>query len=133
MRLSAKGEYSLLAMSDLSENYNEEFIKIEDISRRKKIPRKFLEQILLILNKAGYLKSKRGSNGGYKLTKKPSQIRVADIIRLIDGPLAPVGSVSEFFFTETPVQQSKGLLLLLKEVRDLVADKLEKTTFGDLI
>ena len=133
MRLSTKSEYACLALIDLSERANEGLVKIEDIARRKKIPKKYLEQILLMLNHAGYLRSKRGSDGGYRLSKKPGEISIAEIIRLMDGPLAPVGSVSKFFYDESPIEQSEKFIILLREIRDYISDKLEKTTFADLL
>ncbi|MFH1625834.1 MAG: Rrf2 family transcriptional regulator, partial [Pseudomonadota bacterium] len=83
MKLSTKSEYACLALVDLSENYNKGLIKTDDIAKRKDIPRKYLEQILLILKRSGYLRSKRGSEGGYKLSKPPAEISIAEIIRLM--------------------------------------------------
>ena len=133
MKLTTKSEYSLLALIDLSENYDKGFIKIKDISERKKIPKKYLEQILIILNRARYLKSERGVKGGYMLAKPPNKISVAEIVRLMDGAIAPVESVSKYFYSHTPIERNKRLLNLFKEIRDYLANKLEKTTFGDLV
>ena len=133
MKLSKKSEYACLALIDLSENYNKGLIKIEDISKRKKIPKKYLEQILLLLKGAGYLRSRRGSDGGYKLSKTPGEIYVAEILRLMDGALAPVESVSIYFYEHTPIESNKKLMGLFKDIRDYVVNKLETTTFADLI
>lgn len=133
MKLSTKSEYACLALIDLAENHHQSLVKIEDISLRKKIPQKFLEQILLTLKRGGYLKSKRGSKGGYQLAKKPSEISLAEIVRLMDGALAPVESVSEYFYESTPIEQNKPLLAVFKEIRDYIAQKMEKTTFANLI
>jgi len=133
MKLTTKSEYSLLALIDLSENYDKGFIKIKDISERKKIPKKYLEQILIILNRARYLKSERGVKGGYMLAKPPNKISVAEIVRLMDGAIAPVESVSKYFYSHTPIERNKRLLNLFKEIRDYLDNKLEKTTFGDLV
>lgn len=133
MKLSTKSEYACLALLELSRNYGKGLLKIEGISKSMKIPRKFLENILLILNRAGYLKSRRGPEGGYELAKKPSEINLAEIIRLLDGPLAPVGSVSKYFFSETPLMRSEELMKVFREIRDYIAGKMEKTTFADLI
>ncbi len=133
MKLSARGEYACLALIDLSKRFNQGYVKIENICDRNNIPRKFLEQILLVLNRAGYLSSKRGSSGGYMLKKNPSNICVAEIVRLMDGPLAPVGSASEHFFEHSPVENSEELLGLFRNVRNVVSDKLESVTFGDLL
>lgn len=133
MKLSKKTEYACLALIDLAENYGENILKIQEISLRKKIPKKYLEQILLLLKNSGYVESIRGATGGYKLIKKPSQITLAEIIRLIDGPLAPVGSVSKYFYEASPIEQSKKMMGLLKNIRDYISDMMETTTFADLI
>ncbi len=133
MKLSAKSEYACLALIDLSENYNKDLTRIEDISKRKKIPKKFLEQILLLLKRAGYLKSRRGAEGGYKLAKPPEKISVAEVIRLMDGALAPVESVSKYFYEKTPIEQNKQLINLMRNIRDYISNRLEGTTFADLI
>lgn len=133
MKLSKKTEYACLALIDLSESYGDKVVKIQDISLRGKIPKKYLEQILLLLKNSGYVESIRGVNGGYKLIKEPAQITLAEIIRLIDGPLAPVGSVSKYFYESTPIEQSKKMMGVLRNIRDYISDIMEKTTFADLI
>jgi len=133
MKLSTRSEYACLALIDLSENYNKGLVKIEEISKRKKIPKKYLEQILLILKRGGYLRSKRGKSGGYKLAKSPSEISIAEIIRLMDGALAPVESVSKYFYEYTPLEIHKPFIDLMKEIRNYISDKLEKTNFEDII
>ncbi len=133
MRLSTKSEYACLAIIDLSENFNKGLIKIESISKRKKIPKKYLEKILLLLKRAGYVKSKRGMGGGCKLSKSPDKISIAEIIRLMDGALAPVESVSKYFHEHTPIEKNKKLINLFREIRDYVSNKLEKTSFAVLI
>jgi len=133
MKLSTKSEYACLALIDLAENFNKDLVKIEDISKRKDIPKKYLEQILLLLNHAGYLHSKRGVDGGYKLSKHPGKISIAEIIRLMDGALAPVESVSKYFYEHTAIEKNKRLITIFKNIRDYISNKLEKTTFADLI
>jgi len=133
MRLSRKSEYACLALICLAENTEKVLVKTNEIARSKMIPRKYLEQILLLLNRAGYISSARGTGGGYKLAKKPAEITLAEIIRLIDGPLAPVDSVSRFFYKPSPVEQHAKLTAVFQEIRDLVSEKLEHTTFADLL
>ena len=132
MKLSTRSEYACLALIDLAEHYQQGLIKIRDICQRKDIPQKYLEQILLILKRSGFLRSKRGVDGGYRLAMPPGKITIAQIIRLMDGPIAPVDSVSRYFFDHRPIEKSKELQKLFKEIRDTVAHKLEKTTFADL-
>jgi len=133
MRLSRKSEYALLALVDLARRYEKGKAKIIEISKHNGIPKKYLEQIFLQLKGAGYVRSIRGADGGYELAKNPAEITVAEIIRLIDGPLASVGSASLYFFEHTPIERNEKLLRVFKEIRDIVADKLENTTLEQLI
>ena len=102
-------------------------------STRQGIPKKYLENILLILNRAGYLTSRRGLHGGYRLSKDPGSITVAQIVRLMDGALAPVQSASKHFYEHTPIERHKKLHKLMTDIRDMVAEKLENTSFKDLV
>ena len=133
MRLSRKGEYACLAMIDLAEHYHSRPVHITELAKRKGIPKKYLEQILLALKRAGYLRSTRGPGGGYKLAKPPRRISLANIIRLLDGPIAPVESVSKHFYEHTPVEANKGLTRVFKDIRDYAAKKLEHTYLSDLL
>ena len=133
MKLSLKSEYALLALIDLAENADGGYIKLVDICSRKNIPRKFLEQIFLVLKGAGFVKSRRGIDGGYMLALKPSAISLAQVVRLLDGALAASGSVSKYFYTETPIEQNAKLLSVFSEIRDYISEKMEKTTLDQLI
>jgi Rrf2 family cysteine metabolism transcriptional repressor len=133
MKLSKKSEYACLALIDLSQFYNQGFIKIEDICRRKNIPRKYLEQILLVLKGSGYIRTKRGVEGGYKLSKPPNQISLAEIVRLMDGALAPIESVSRYFYEPSPIEKHEPLLNIFRDIRDYIAHKMESTTLADVI
>jgi len=133
MRLSMKGEYASRAMLELSFRYNQGPLHIKDISEAQHIPERFLEQILLLLKRAGYLKSRKGHQGGYALARPPAEITVAEVIRVMDGPLAPIDCVSVMAHEVCPMEDSCGLRWLWKEVRDSVAQILERTTFGDLV
>lgn len=95
MKISTKGRYALMVMLDLATNNNGEFISLKDISKRQKISNKYLEQIVAMLNKAGYLQTARGNNGGYKLTKKPKEYIIGDILRATEGDLAPLNCLIE--------------------------------------
>jgi len=132
MKLSKKSEYACLALIYLSKNYKNGYVKIESIAEENNIPKKYLEQILLLLKGTGYVRSRRGSEGGYHLQKNPSEITLAEIIRLMDGALAPVESVSKYFYESTPIERSEKMLSLLQEIRDYIAKKLENTTFQEL-
>jgi Rrf2 family protein len=132
MRLSTKGEYASRAMLELAIHYAEGPRHIRDISSAQDIPERFLEQILLLLKRAGYLRSKKGPNGGYFLAKPPTRISVAEVIRVMDGPLAPIDCVSVTAREFCSRERFCGLKGLWKEVRDAIAQILERTTFEDL-
>lgn len=132
MRLSTKGEYASRAMLELSLHHKEGLLHIRTVSSRQDIPERFLEQILLLLKRAGYLRSKKGPHGGYYLAKPPAEISVAEIIRVMDGPLAPIDCVSVTAHEVCPRENYCGLRWLWKECRDVLAEILERTTFADL-
>jgi Rrf2 family cysteine metabolism transcriptional repressor len=131
MRLSRKGEYALRAMIYLSLNYKKDYIQIHEISEVEKIPEKFLEQILLELKNVGLLKSKRGVGGGYSLIKDPKEITLAYVIRVIDGPLAPLSCVSKWAYVSCPEEKNCGLYSIMLDVRNAIAKILEGITFAD--
>jgi Rrf2 family protein len=133
MRLSTKGEYASRAMLELALRHPQGGpVHIREISRAQNIPQEFLEQILLLLKRAGYLRSRKGPHGGYSLAKPPDQITVAEVIRVMDGPLAPIDCVSVMAHETCPMEATCGLRGLWKEVRDSVAAIMERTTFEDL-
>jgi Rrf2 family protein len=134
MKLTTKSEYACLALIELASRYNENgVIPANEIARNKNIPGKFLEQIMLTLKRGGLVVSRKGVDGGYRLNKPPAEISVAEVIRLMDGALAPVVSVSEYFYEPSPIEQSAELIKLFRDIRDYISDKLETTTFADLI
>jgi len=133
MRLSKKSQYACLALIDLAEHGDRGYVKTADIAKRKKIPLKFLEQIFLPLKQAGYVRSARGAGGGHALAKPADQISVAEILRLFDGPLAAVQSVSKHFYEHTPIERAPKLLGVFMDIRDYVAHKMETTRISDLI
>ncbi len=133
MRLSTKGEYASRAILELALHYEKRPLHIRDISKAQSIPQRFLEQILLQLKRAGYLRSRKGPAGGYTLAKPPSEITVAEVIRVMDGPLAPIDCVSITAYEVCPHERSCGLKGLWKEVRDAIAEILERTNFSDLV
>ncbi len=133
MKLSKRSEYACLALTCLAEGYGGVPIKMSEIVKRYNIPKKYLEQILLQLKNAGIVRSSRGSAGGYTLAKHPAQITLADIIRLIDGALAPVSSASIYYYEQTPLEQHARLLNIFKDIRDYSSNLLERTTFENLL
>ncbi|MGA3084456.1 MAG: Rrf2 family transcriptional regulator [Thermodesulfobacteriota bacterium] len=133
MKLSLKSEYAFLALYELSANYGKGLLKVENIASKYEMPAKFLEQILLQLKWAGIVKSKRGSNGGYALSKVPEKTKLADVIRLLDGPLASVSSVSIYFYERSPIEKIPKLKDMLLDIRNYTARKLENFTLKDLL
>jgi Rrf2 family protein len=119
-------------MLELSLHYGGKPLHIRDISKAQDIPRRFLEQILLQLKRAGYLRSRKGPAGGYYMSRPPDEITVAEVIRVMDGPLAPIDCVSVTAHEVCPHEASCGLKWLWKEVRDAVAEITERATFGEL-
>lgn len=133
--LSKKSQYAFKALTYLSEKYNEGPVLISEISRKKKIPLKFLENILLELKKADILDSKKGKGGGYFLKKSPDKIKVATIIRLINGPIAMLPCVSLYFYERCKNCNEKhcGLHDMMIEVRDATLNIVENRTLRDLM
>lgn len=120
-------------MIDLAINYGGKLLNSEEISQKNNIPHKYLEQILVQLKRAGYLKSKKGVGGGYSLSKPPDAIFLAEIVRLLDGALAPVNSVSKYYYEHSPIEKNAKLISLFQEIRNFVANKMETTSLKDLL
>jgi len=132
MKLTSRSEYATLALVYLTRHSSEGYISVDRIAKAQNIPPKFLEQILLTLKRSKYLRSLKGQHGGYCLAKSPTDISLAEIIRLFDGALAPTESVSENFYESTPIDKEEKLVQVFREVRDFVAHKMENTTLADV-
>ena len=135
MRISKRGEYGLRAMIDLASwDHGSAVVQIKDIAEREQIPLKFLEQILLTLKNAGLLHSKMGVGGGYYLGRPADQISLGQIVRILDGPLAPIRCVSQMAYEPCgcPNEETCGLRLVMSDVRNAIADILDKTTLADV-
>lgn len=132
MKLSTKGEYATRAILYLSQQYGEEVVQIQEIARHEKIPIKYLEQILLALKNAGLLRSKKGVKGGYGLARAPEKITLGEVVRIMDGPLAPINCVSANFYEKCPEELGCRTRNVWLEVRNAVANILDNTTFADL-
>jgi Rrf2 family protein len=140
MRLSKRGEYGLRAMIDIAsaqrtQGSNNSIIQIKEIAEREKIPAKFLEQILLTLKNAGLLHSKMGVGGGYYLAHPPEEISLGHIVRILDGPLAPIRCVSQMAYEPCgcPDERTCGLRLVMLDVRSAITDVLDHTTLKDVL
>lgn len=133
MKISQKGLYALQAMMTLARKHNQGAIKIRDIAAESDLPEKFLELILLELKNARIVDSTRGARGGYKLRRDPSDIALSDIIRLIDGPIAPLGDAEQLRIMIAKDADHRALYQVFLAVRDAAAKILENTTIADII
>ncbi len=132
MKLTTKSEYSILALIYIARRRKAGYTKIEEICSHYNIPKKYLELLLGILKQGGYIKTRRGTAGGYALAKPASKISLAEIIRLMDGALAPTESVSQYFFSHTPLETEKKIMKVFKGIRDYIAGRLEAIKLSDL-
>jgi Rrf2 family protein len=133
--LSRKARYALRALYALAADEARGPVLIAELAERENIPRKFLEAILLELKNSGALKSKKGKGGGYALARPAEQITIGQIIRVIDGPLAPIPCVSEQAFVrceECADETTCGTRQVMKKVRDAMAAILDTTTLADV-
>jgi len=135
MRISKKAEYALRAVFAIARTPPPHLHQIQELSRQENIPVKFLEQILLSLRHAGLLTSRRGVRGGYTFAKSPSQIRVGEIIRLMDGPLAPVpcASPNPSEMCSCPDVHTCPLRILMTDVRNDLSALLDNRTIEDSV
>ena len=132
MKLTRRSEYALLALIHLARAKGEGYVSVAAMAEAQGLPAKFLEQLLMALKRARLVKSQKGPHGGYRLARPAEKISLAEVIRLLDGALAPTESVSTYFYEPTPVEREKRLLRIFKEIRDFVSAKLERTTLADV-
>src|SRR5438270_9613114 len=132
--LSRKAQYAFRALTHLVDKIDEGPILISEISRKKTIPLKFLENILLQLKKAGILDSKKGKGGGYLFAKNPAEIKLATVMRLVDGPISLLPCVSLHFYTKCKNCDENycGLNRVMLQVRDASLAILENKTVADI-
>ncbi len=132
MKLSKKSDYALRAMIYLSMNYQRGSVQIKEISAKEKIPQKFLENILLALRKVGILNSKMGLRGGYELARSPDLITLGDVIRVLDGAIAPVNCVSQMSYKPCSEEVTCVIRGVMMDVRKAITDVLDTITFADM-
>ena len=133
MKISQKGLYALQAMMMLARHQHQGAIKIREIAYEENLPEKFLELILLELKNARMVESVRGAKGGYQLRRDPADINLSEIIRLIDGPLAPFGDAEQLRELIDRDLPHRALYQTFLDVRDAAARILDHTTLADLI
>ena len=132
MKISTRGRYALRMMLDLAVNNNGEPIRLKDISKRQGISDKYLEQIISILNKAGFVRSIRGPQGGYMLNREPKEYTVGMILRLTDGSLAPVACL-DYETNDCERQNECVTLILWEKLNDAIKSVVDNVTLQDLV
>lgn len=132
MKISTKGRYALRMMIDLAQNKEEKPISIKEIAARQSISEKYLEQIISVLNKAGFVKSVRGPQGGYLLLKEPKEYTVGMILRLTEGSLAPVECL-EYEQNDCPRKESCVTLRVWEKLDQSIKDVVDNITLEDLL
>ena len=137
MKLSKRGEYALRALIDfgIAQELGRPLLKIGELAAKERLPVKFLEQILTQLRSGGYIGTKRGKAGGYLLAKPAREISLGQVIRLIDGPLAPIScvSVTAYERCSCPDEDHCGLRMLMLDVRNAIARILDRYVLADVV
>lgn len=133
LKISQKGLYALQALMTLARKHEQGAIKIREIAAESDLPEKFLELILLELKNARIVDSVRGARGGYQLRRSPSDIPMSDIIRLVDGPIAPLGDAEQLRTLIADDANHRALYEVFLAVRDAAAEILENTSIADLV
>ncbi len=132
MRISTKGRYAVRVMLDLATNNTGEYIKVKDIAGRQEISEKYLEQIISVLNKAGYVKSIRGAQGGYRIARDPASYTVGMILRLTEGSLNPVSCLDDDI-NECERCDTCETLEVWKELAEAINGVVDHVTIADLV
>lgn len=137
MKLSKRGEYALRSLINLgiAAKVGRSLIRVSELAEAEDLPVKFLEQVIQQLREAGFVESVRGKHGGYRLAKAASAIHIGEIVRLVDGPLAPIGCVSQSAYEpcNCPDEAHCGLRMLMLDVRNAIAGILDRYTLADVV
>src|SRR5687768_14774716 len=137
MKLSKKGEYALRALIDLgiAAEVGRSLVQVSELAEKEQIPIKFLEQIMQLLKEQGFVESQRGKFGGYRLARPTAKITIGSVVRLIDGPLAPIGCVSHTAYEKCscPDEVHCGLRMLMLDVRNAIAGILDRYSLADVV
>lgn len=137
MKLSKRGEYALRSLINLgiAAKVGRSLVRVTELAKAEDLPIKFLEQVMQQLREAGFVASERGKHGGYRLAKPADRIRIGEIVRLIDGPLAPIGCVSQTAYEpcNCPDEKHCGLRMLMLDVRNAIAAILDRYTLADVV
>jgi Rrf2 family protein len=134
--LAQKSKYALRALLVLAKEYGQGPVLISDIAHRETLPHKFLELILLELRNQGILGSKKGKGGGYFLARRPELVHLGEVLRVLEGPLAPIPCVSKTAYVrcaECRDERTCGIRMVMKDVRDATARILDQTSLADIL
>ena len=134
--LTMKGKYGIKAMISLARLYPEDWAQSSALAESNGIPKKFLDAILSELRVAGFIETRKGRSGGYRLLRAAGEITIADILRVIDGPIAPLQCVSKTAYqkcNDCRTQETCEIRLLMLEVRDKMLSVLEHRSLSDLV
>lgn len=132
MKISTRGRYAIRLMQDLAQNDTDSYVTIKSISERQEISSKYLEQIISALSRAGFVKSVRGSQGGYKLARPAEEYTVGAILRLIEGSLVPVACMDDET-NQCPRCDTCVTLDIWKQIDDAVSSVVDNITLADLV
>ncbi len=133
MKISSRGLYALRALLHLAERWGGPVVRIHEIAEREGIPARFLEGILVTLKNARFVASQRGREGGYRLRRPPSDILVGEVVRLVDGPLAPFGDFAELTRLVETERRRAGLFEVFLDVRNSASAILDHTSLADVL
>lgn len=137
MKLSKRGEYALRSLINLgiAAKVGHPLVRVADLAKAENLPVKFLEQVMQQLREAGYVESERGKHGGYRLGAPADRIPIGEVVRQIDGPLAPIGCVSQTAYEpcNCPDEAHCGLRMLMLDVRNAIASILDRYTLADVV
>lgn len=134
MKISTRGEYGVRAMVALASNYGQGPMSIASVAKSSSVPYAYLEQLIVPLRRAGLVESRRGAHGGYQLTRSPELVRIGEVYRVMEGPVAPMDCVSEDPADQTcPLIEGCLTRPVWVKVRDSIAEALDSVTLADLV
>lgn len=132
MKVTKRGEYGLKVLLALACIYGQRLLSLREIALQERLPFKFLEQIMTVLKKAGFVASLKGKHGGYSLSRPPSEIFLGEVVRSIEGPLSPLATTEELKKEIQKGNRSSGLYDIFLEVRNAIAGVLDHKTLADV-
>lgn len=135
MKLSRRSKYGLLALMDLAARKNQESVRLKELADRNNIPVKFLEQIFLTLRNSGVVHSQVGAGGGYALGRPAKYINLGEVIRILDGTIAPVSCISKIAYEPCtcPDERTCPLRATMNQVRDAIVGVIDNTSLADAV